>query len=285
MIDSSIGQAHWPPVTGSGHAMAEEMPLSDPNSARGSSVHRPPLPTATIVRRRDWTEDLFQIWLRPDVPFPFAAGQYITIGAGGIERPYSIVSAPYEPEIELFIEYVLPEHGGKLTPLLYAQRVGDVVTMRPRAKGLFTLRPGVVNHVMVATVTGIAPYMSMIRQFLHDREAGTATPGPVRFFVLQGASHQDEFVYDAELRQLSAEHPDIVQPVFSVSRPASERNAGWSGPTGRINLLVEDQLERWQLRKEETLVYLCGNPGMIDDARDRLAPKGWPVLAEQYWTA
>ena len=36
--------------------------------------------------------------------------------------------------------------------------------MQPKAKGRFTRRAGVTNHVMVATVTGIAPYMSMIRQ-------------------------------------------------------------------------------------------------------------------------
>jgi hypothetical protein len=35
------------------------------------------LPTATIVRRQDFTDDLFVIWLEPGV----APGQYITIGA------------------------------------------------------------------------------------------------------------------------------------------------------------------------------------------------------------
>jgi hypothetical protein len=70
------------------------------------------------------------LWLKPEVEFQFIPGQYITIGAGGIERPYSIVSAPYEPHIELFIEYLLPEHGGKLTPLLHAQHVGDMLTIR-----------------------------------------------------------------------------------------------------------------------------------------------------------
>jgi ferredoxin-NADP reductase len=243
----------------------------------------PRLPTATIVRRRDYTEDLFLIWLKPDVEFPFIAGQYITIGAGGIERPYSIVSAPYEPLIELFIEYVLPEHGGKLTPILHRLQAGDVVTMRPRAKGRFTLGAGATNHVMIATVTGIAPYISIIRQYLHDRERGAAGPRPLRFFVMQGASHQNEFIYDAELERLNREHPDIVQFVCSVSRPAAERNAGWTGASGRINLLVEEYLHRWGLPKEDTLVYLCGNPGMIQDATVRLTPQGWSVVSEQFW--
>ena len=61
-----------------------------------------------------------------------------------------------------------------------------------------------------------------------------------RFFVMQGASHRDELVYDTELMTLSTRHPDLVQFVSSVSRPSAERNAGWTGRTGRINLLIEE---------------------------------------------
>lgn len=240
------------------------------------------LPQATIVRREDITGDLFLVWLQPAVAFTFRPGQYITIGARGIERPYSIVSAPYEPLIELFIEYVLPEHGGRLTPLLHALRVGDGVTMRPVAKGRFTLRPDVTNHVMVATVTGVAPYVSMVRQYLHDRATGAAQRD-YRFFVMDGASHQDEFVYDRELRRLSEAHPDLIQLVCSVSRPWAGPNAGWTGPTGRINLLIEEYLARWSLPKTDTTVYLCGNPGMIDAAKQCLMPKGWSVAEERFW--
>jgi ferredoxin--NADP+ reductase len=136
---------------------------------------------------------------------------------------------------------------------------------------------------MVATVTGIAPYISMIRQFLHDRETGTGAPAHLRFFVMQGASHRDEFVYDTELRGLSARYPDVIRFVCSVSRPWAERNAGWIGPTGRINLLIEEYLDRWQLPTNDTIVYLCGNPGMIEDASARLMPNGWSVVAERFW--
>jgi ferredoxin-NADP reductase len=33
------------------------------------------------VRRQDFTDDLFVIWLEPGVAFTFKPGQYITIGA------------------------------------------------------------------------------------------------------------------------------------------------------------------------------------------------------------
>jgi len=223
------------------------------------------------------------LWLEPNIDFEFAPGQYITIGAGGIERPYSIVSAPYEPDLELFVEFVSPEFGGHLTPLLYAQHVGDVLTMRPKPKGRFKLRAEVRNHVMVATVTGIAPYVSMIRQFVHERENGSGSWEDSCFFIMHGASHSDEFVYDRELRNLSTRYPDLIQVVCSVSRPWAERNSDWAGPVGRIHLLIEEYLDRWTLPKDNTLVYLCGHPGMIDEATARLGPRGWAVLAERFW--
>ena len=62
------------------------------------------LPQARLVYRRDVTEDLMVIKLEPvDGPFSFKPGQYCTLGKEGVERAYSIVSAPYEPELEIFV--------------------------------------------------------------------------------------------------------------------------------------------------------------------------------------
>ena len=240
---------------------------------------------ATIVRREDFTDDLFGLWLQPQIEFTFEPGQYITIGVGGVERPYSIVSAPYEPLIELFIERVPTELGGRLTPILHAQRAGEKVTIRPKAKGRFTLRPNVRHHVMVATVTGVAPYVSMIRQCLHDHASEIGRREGCRFFVMHGASYENEFVYDRELRSLSEEYPYFVQYTSSVSRPSAVRNAKWTGAVGRVNEILEDYLMRWSPPKEDTVIYLCGNPGMIEDATRRLLAKGWSVAQEQYWAS
>lgn len=235
------------------------------------------LPTAKIVKRQDYTDDLFNIWLEPSVPFTFKPGQYITIGAGGIERPYSIASSPHERLIELFIEFVKPEHGGKLTPLLYAQRVADVVTMRPRPKGIFTFQEKYHNHVLVGTVTGVAPYASMLRNHFHNGKTGH------RFFVMEGASHFDEFVYDKEFLEFARRYPGVVEFVGTVSRPQAERNQGWTGLTGRVNTLVERCCDGWGLPQDDTLIYLCGNPGMIEDVKARMGGKGWNVMEERFW--
>ncbi|HEY7191946.1 MAG TPA: FAD-binding oxidoreductase [Vicinamibacterales bacterium] len=243
-----------------------------------------PRDLATIVRRQDFTADLFALWLRPQRPLSFTAGQYLTIGVNSIERPYSIVSAPYERLIELFIERVPPDKGGTLTPLLHRLRAGDSVTMRSTAKGRFTISPAAHHHVMVATVTGIAPYVSMIRQAARERAQATAT-GDIHFYVLHGASFADELVYDRELQRLSDEDPLFIQYVASVSRPSAERNARWRGAVGRVNEILERQLARWSPPKDDTVIYLCGHPGMIADAEGRLVPQGWSVAQEQYWVA
>jgi ferredoxin--NADP+ reductase len=235
------------------------------------------LPKAWIAKKQEVAEDLFLIWLRPEVPYTFKPGQYITIGTGGIERPYSIASAPHENMVELFIEHVLPEHGGKLTPLLWEQHVGEFVSMRPRAKGIFVFQPQYHNHVLVGTVTGVAPFVSMVRNAVHEKMLGH------RFFIMEGASHQDEFVYDAELERLSENYPEMVTFIPTVSRPQAERNMGWNGATGRVNLLVEDYLAKWSLPKDDTLVYLCGNPGMIEDVTAKLEINDWSVDSERFW--
>lgn len=228
---------------------------------------------AWVIERRDVTDDLLVLLLEPDAPFAFAPGQYCTIGLGGVERPYSIVSSPHEPFLELFVERV-PQ--GALTPRLWAVRAGDVLTLRPRAKGLFALAADHPTHLMVATVTGIAPFVSMIRLALHRGD-------PHVFHVLHGASFSDELVYDAELAAAAARWPGRIAYVPTVSRPDDPRNRGWRGATGRVNLLVEAYAAAYGLAPATTMAYACGHPGMTRDVVARLGARGFTVREERYW--
>ncbi len=231
--------------------------------------------SAAIVRRVDLTPEHFKIWLRCAEPFPFEPGQYCTVGVAGVERPYSIVSSPHEPLLELFVE-LIPPPLGHLTPLLHALSVGDTVTLRPRAKGVFLLRPEFRNHVMVATVTGIAPFVSMLRHWLEGPS------GDRRMYVLEGASFMDEFGYDDELLELATRIPN-VRFVPTCSRPDDPRNKAWSGETGRVHTIVERYVDEWALAPEETCIYACGHPGMIEDLRSRCTGKGFTFAEERFW--
>ena len=235
-----------------------------------------PLPKATITYRRDVTDDLWVIRLRPEVPFTFKPGQYCTIGVEEVERAYSIVSAPHEEELELFLELV-PPPTGQLTPMLYELADGAEVTMRPRAKGLFTFKEQWGNHFMVSTVTGVCPYISILRDYLHYGRSGH------RFYVLERASYYDELTYDTELREMESAHPELITFVPTVSRPQEKRNRGWTGESGRVNAIVQKYLERFALEPSSTLVYACGHPGMIEGVKEQLSPRGWTVEEERFW--
>ena len=159
-----------------------------------------------ITTRVDFADDLWMIRVEPGREFHFAPGQYATLGVdngkGLIERAYSIVSSPYEREIEFFFELV-PQ--GELTPLLYKLGPGDTVNARKVAKGRFTLdtASGRTNHLLLATVTGVAPYVSYVRSLRKDWTEGKFA-GEHKLFIIQGASRSRELGYLAELEQLAA---------------------------------------------------------------------------------
>ncbi|PKB70755.1 MAG: hypothetical protein BZY87_09565 [SAR202 cluster bacterium Io17-Chloro-G6] len=235
----------------------------------------PAFPTARLVERRDLTEDLMVIKLEPSVHFNFKPGQYCTLGLGEIERAYSIVSAPYEKYLEIFVELV-PD--GELTPRMWELKIGHCMSVRPRAKGIFTMDRKMHHHYMLSTVTGVAPSMSMVRQYLHDG----VDEGHV-FYIMYGASYADELTYDVEFNKLAEKYPDTVKFVPTVSRPTEARNSSWQGVTGRVNSIAEEYLEKFDLPKDDTKVYACGHPGMIEDVKEKLVSKGWNFIEERFW--
>lgn len=237
----------------------------------------PDLPRAEILKRIDWTPDLWSIKLEKKPDFVFKSGQYITIGVDGLERPYSIVSAPDEPFVELFIERIPPEEGGQLTPVLHTLQQGATVSMRPRPKGVFLLEPKFKAQMMVCTVTGIAPFMSMLRDHYAKGKSGN------HFYILHGGSYHDELVYSEELAAMAKKHADSITYVPTVSRPKEARNASWQGESGRVNSIVGRYLEKFNLEPASTVIYVCGHPGMIEDVKNNFGPKGWYVKEERYW--
>ena len=162
--------------------------------------------SATVVSRRDPAPDLWIIRIRTDIDLPYRPGQYVTLGLQSngrvIERPYSICSSPLENEIELFIERV-PD--GELSDPLFALGVGGDLIVRRRTKGLFLRDAPLLNepHLFVATVTGIAPFVSMLRTLASRARAGDWTPVPV--ITIQGAARSVELGYADELVALERE--------------------------------------------------------------------------------
>ena len=242
---------------------------------------------AKILERKDLSENLWLIRVDPGGPFKFVAGQYATLGLDyngkRIERAYSIVSSPYEEGLEFFIELV-PQ--GELTPHLYKLQTGDSLLCRKIAKGRFTLdlKSGRTNHLLLATVTGLAPFVSYIRTLYKDWKAGNSLmPGAHNLFCIQGGSRSWEFGYREEMEKYAAEVP-WLNYVSTISRPWEDEK--WTGQTGRVEDLVRHYVAEWRLKPVDTTGYLCGHPNMVENCRDILQRAGWQkgsVFEEVYF--
>lgn len=239
---------------------------------------------ATVTFRQDHAEDLWTIRVRPEQRLVFKPGQYATLGLeeGGkrVERAYSICSSPLEDEIEFFFELVTKGH---LTPPLYLRKVGDTLLMRRQAKGLFTLdgKSGHRRHFLVSTVTGVAPYVSMVRTLAREARQGQSPDS--HLIVLQAASCSWEFAYRDELEALAREF-NWLKYIPTVSRPWE--NPKWKGEVGRIEDVLRKYLDALALEPSQTTVYLCGHPQMIENAKGILQRRGFSkefIREEIYW--
>jgi ferredoxin--NADP+ reductase len=241
---------------------------------------------AVVTWRRDLTPNLWIVRVRPERPVPFKAGQYVALGLPGaskmIERAYSIVSAPHETELEFFFELV---PNGELTPRLYQIPVGGEVYMRPSAKGLFLMdeASGNQNHFMVATVTGVVPYVSMVRDLAWH--VGEEKALAKRLLVIEGASFSSELGYEVELAETSRER-NWLQYLPTVSR--AWLDSTWRGERGRAEDVVRKYLDSYGWTASDTTAYLCGNPVMIENVRGILTRAGFPsgsIREEMFWVA
>jgi len=222
---------------------------------------------AELIERTDISANLAILRFRMAEQPSFTAGQFATIALAidgeVVERPYSIVSSPHEPFLEFFIELV---PGGSITPKLWELKLGSTALVRPRIVGQLTLDTGVTHHLMLATVTGVAPFVSILRTQQVDRERRAATNH--RFLVIQGASQSADFgPYRRELEELS--HRGWLTYIPTVSRPWGE--PGWKGETGRIEDVLRKHADQLGFDHTNSIAYACGHPQMVANVKAILA--------------
>jgi len=241
---------------------------------------------AQITKRVDFAPDLWIFRIRAGGQFTFVPGQYASLGVEvegkRIERPYSIVSSPAEDEIEFFFELV---PGGALTPLLHKLQVGNQLLMRKIPKGKFSLdmQNGRRNHLLISTVTGVAPFVSYVRTLAEEWKA-RRFDGSHKLYLLNGASRPWEFGYLEELNGFEKQLP-WFKYVPTVSRPWD--HADWPGEIGRADDILRKYADRWELDASNTVAYLCGHPEMIEHSKAILKRRGFvakgSIKEELYW--
>ncbi len=235
---------------------------------------------AEVADIRPLTHDVREICLKPIHPpsLTFTAGQSISIEVNEAEdgpsrpnrRAYSIASAPGEDRAILLCANRI--RGGPGSTYLYGLRVGDAVRFLP-PMGFFTVEAADTALLFVATGTGIAPIQSMIRHLLSTGSPRGNLRGSLRPMTLYwGLRHDRDLYYQEAFGALAKRHPH-----FRFTTTLSQPSHAWSGARGRVTQLLEALPETDNLD-----VYLCGNGGMIKEARAILTQKGMPKTAIHY---
>lgn len=253
--------------------------------------------TVETIERIDWWKDNLMTFTTTRSPeYSFTAGQYARLGlqdegGGVIWRAYSMTSAPSQDLLE-FYGIIVP--GGRFTTLLKALKPGDKLLVEKQSYGFMTpdrFKDG-SDLWMLATGTGIGPYISMLRDAYVWQKFRN-------LILVHGVRHADEFAYRDELAKLAQQAPPGAQARLRVLRLVTRdqvQRAEAELLNGRITTLLENgELERaagLPISEASSRIMLCGNPDMIEDMRrllhqlglrpDRRATPG-QFITENYW--
>ncbi|HWF54234.1 MAG TPA: MmoB/DmpM family protein [Solirubrobacteraceae bacterium] len=200
------------------------------------------------------THDITRLVLRAP-GFAFTPGQYVDLhvpGADGVKRSFSMANLPGTDQIELMIKRY---PGGRLSGMLEGQiTVGDTIGYTG-PYGSLRAREGERPVLMIAGGSGMAPILSLLREFARQ---GCARP--VRFFY--GARTEEDLFHLDEIAALGERLP----------------NFAFTPVTGRfVHEAVDEHLAAGETASPD--VYMCGPPPMVEAAEEMLV--GTHKLDEQ----
>lgn len=177
--------------------------------------------------------------------FEFKAGQFVNVEVGpNFYRAYSIASHAQEKNFLEFVVDITP--GGKGSQFFEKLKAEDPIHIKGPFGRLVLPEINSGNFCFIATGTGVAPFRSMAFELLAENVS-----------LFWGLRYKEDIFFEEEFKNLK-------KFCISLSRPSD-----WNGEVGHIT----DYLIREDFRPE-TLFFLCGNQGMIDDARKILLEKG-----------
>jgi ferredoxin--NADP+ reductase len=228
-----------------------------------------------VLSVHHWTDRLFSFTTTRDPAFRFENGQFAMIGlevdGKPLLRAYSVVSPNYDEMLEFLSIKV---QGGPLTSRLQHLAVGDNIVMGRKATGtllLANVRPG-RNLYLVSTGTGLAPFMSLIR----DPETFERYE---RVVLVHGCRQIAELAYKDQITEefpaneyfggLLSErliyYPTVTREPF--------RNRGRITDLMCSGTLFSD-IGLPSISAERDRAMLCGSPALIADMRNFLESLG-----------
>ncbi len=236
---------------------------------------------ATLLREQvtgvhHWTDHLFSFKTTRNPGFRFENGHFTMIGLEREGKPllraYSMASANYEDELEFF-SIKVPD--GPLTSRLQNIQVGDELLVNSKATGtlvLDNLLPG-KNLYLIATGTGLAPFMSIIRDpAIYERFD--------QVILAHGCRFASELAYQDTITRELPQHEYLGEEISDKLRyyPTVTREAFRN--TGRLtDLLVSGKLPAdlglEAIDPARDRFMICGSPSMLKDMTTLLNERGF----------
>ncbi len=220
----------------------------------------------TITEIKQETPNVRSFYLNVEGEMTFKPGQHVIVfqetGKYHMGRPYSITTIPEElPKLGLCIKHY---PGGKMTDFLFERRVGDKLRIS-QAFGRLTLRDKDKPIVFLATGTGIAPIVSLMKKILKE-------PIKHKIHLLFGAVTEKDIIYNDLFRKWESEN-ELFYFIPCLSNPSES----WQGRKGYVQQNL-DAVPNWI----ENDFYLVGIHQMVEDTRKVLLDAGIPK--EQIFT-
>jgi len=201
----------------------------------------------------------------------FVAGQYVSLKVNdeGLRRSYSIASLPNKNSFDLVIDVTPNGVGSKY---IISLKVGDTVEVLGFL-GKFVVGEDTLTQkemIFVGTGTGIVPLKVMIEELLLTRQYQG------RVDLIWGMRYEKDLYWQSEIDKLQRDY-DNFHLNIALSRPGEK----WPGVAEHVG----DVIERMNFEGTETSVFLCGNPKMIEEMKEKIINKGVPeekILFERY---
>lgn len=215
--------------------------------------------TARVITIETLARDVLELTLTTDLTLNYRPGQFIHIKTPtGLIRSYSLASVPEEDDcLRLHIRRV---PGGQVSGWIHEHlKPGDTLTVQgPMGDCFYCSVTPSQALMLIGTGTGLAPLYGIVRDALRQGHTG-----PIHLFH---GSHAPEGVYlQQSLHELASRHPQ-VQYTPCLSGP--DIPTGFTqGRVHEVALSRFSNLSGWR-------VFLCGHPGMVEQARMMAFIKG-----------
>ena len=210
-----------------------------------------------ISTLKNLTDEVVEVILRlpPTASFQFLEGQYLDVIQCNVRRSYSIASTRKEKEIKLLIkEYP----NGQMSNYWFNEAKDNDLLRIEGPKGTFYLRESQNPLVFLATGTGIAPVLSMLKGL--DEDGTYHQTQPINIYW--GNRKKEDFFWQPAFKNLHV----------SLYQVSSQPNDDWSESVGYVQDIALNEIKNIS----DFDVYACGSNAMIQSAKKQFVAKGLP---------